>query len=64
MFASGKERKRKTPIGPLMTRSRPQFRMEVDEAPRSSGRFNLDRVAQEQMNEDLSTWTSLEPVPF
>ena len=27
--------------------------MEVDEVPRSSGRFNLDRVAQEHMNEWL-----------
>ena len=38
--------------------------MEVDEASKSSGRFNLDRVAQEQMNEDMNTWTSPETVPF
>ena len=37
--------------------------MEVDEVPRSSGRFNLDRVAQEHMNEGLEAWTIPEPVP-
>ena len=36
--------------------------MEVDEAPRVSGRFNLDRIAQEQMSEDLDAWTPLEHV--
>ena len=46
-----------------MTRSRPESRLEVDEAPRSSGRFNLDRVAQEHMNEGLETCTPPEPVP-
>ena len=30
--------------------------MEVDEAPRSKGRFNLDRAAQEHMNEGLEVW--------
>ena len=30
--------------------SRPESRMEVDEAHRSKGRFNLDRAAQEHMN--------------
>ena len=36
--------------------SRPDSRMEVDEAPRSKGRFNLDRAAQEHMNEGLEVW--------
>ena len=49
-------------LQPVVTRSRPESRMEVNEAPRSSGRFNLDRVAQEQM-EGLNTWTPPEPVP-
>ena len=35
--------------------SRPESRMEVDEAPRSEGRFNLDRAAQEHINEGLDT---------
>ena len=37
--------------------------MEMDEVPRSSVRFNLDRVAQEHMNEGLKAWTIPEPVP-
>ena len=37
--------------------------MEVDEVPRSSGRFNLDRKAQELMNEGLEVWIPPEPVP-
>ena len=37
--------------------------MEVDEVPRSSGRINLGRVAQEHMNEGLEAWTTPEPVP-
>ena len=45
-----------------MTRSRPEARIEVDEAPRSSGRFNLDHVAQEQMNVNLEAWMPPEPV--
>ena len=53
----------KTTTEPLTTRSRFLSRMEVDEAPRSSGCFNLDRVAQEHMNEDLDTWMPSEPVP-
>ena len=61
--ASGKERKMKTTTEPLTTRSRQESRMELDEAPRSSGRFNLDRVAQEHMNEGLDTWMPSEPVP-
>ena len=39
-----------------MTGSRPESRMEVDEAPRSKGRFNLDRAAQEHMNEGFEVW--------
>ena len=58
---SGKERRLRTPVEPLMTKSRPDSKMEVDEAPRASGRFNLDRVAQEQMSEDLEKWTPPEP---
>ena len=34
--------------------------MEVDEAPRSKGRFNLDRAAQEHMNEGLEVWIPTE----
>ena len=44
-------------------RSRPDSRMEVYEVPKSSGRFNMDGVAQEHMNEGLDTWTPPEPVP-
>ena len=62
MFASGKEKK-KTTTEPVVTRSIPESRMEVDEAPRSSGRFNSDRVAQEHMNEGLEAWTPPESVP-
>ena len=61
--ASAKERRTKTSIEPLIPRSRPDSKMEVDETPRVSGRFNLDRIAQEQMSEDLDTWTPPEPVP-
>ena len=62
-IASAKERKMKKSIEPLMTRSRPDSKMEVDETPRSGGQLNLDRIAQEQMNECLDTWTPPEPVP-
>ena len=48
--ARGKEKKR-TPTEPVRKRSRPESRTEVDEAPRSSGRFDLDCVAQVRMNE-------------
>ena len=34
--------------------------MEVFEAPRSKGRFNLDRAAQEQPNEGLEVWIPTE----
>ena len=40
--------------------SRPESRMEVDEAPRSKGRFNLDRSAQEHINEGLEVWIPTE----
>ena len=40
--------------------SRPESRMEVDEAPRSKGRFNLGRAAQEHMNEGLEVWITTE----
>ena len=36
--------------------------MEVDEAPRASGHFKLNRVAQEHMKEGLEAWTPPEPV--
>ena len=42
--------------------SRPESRMEVDEAPRSKGRFNLDRAAQEHINEGLEVWIPTESV--
>ena len=61
-FANQKERKKKT-TEPTVAGSRPESRMEVNEVPRSSGRFNLDRVAQEHMNEGLEAWTLPEPVP-
>ena len=40
--------------------SRPETRMEVDEAPRSKGRFNFDRAAQEHMNGGLEVWIPTE----
>ena len=40
--------------------SRPESRMEVDEAPRSRRRFNLDRAAQEHINERLEVWVPTE----
>ena len=40
--------------------SRQESRMEVDEAPRSKGRFNLDRAAQEHINEGLEVWIPTE----
>ena len=40
--------------------SRPESRMGVDEAPRSKGRFNLDRAAQEHINEGLEVWIPTE----
>ena len=55
-FGSRKERKTKTQIEPLMARSRPESKMEVDWAHRASGRFNHGRIAQ-----DLDTWTPRNP---
>ena len=60
--ASGKK-KRRSATEPAVARSRPKSRMEVHEAPRASGCFNLDRVAQEHINEGLEIWTPPEPVP-
>ena len=40
----------------VVTTSRPESRMEVDEAPRARGRFNLDREAREHMSEGLEVW--------
>ena len=40
--------------------SRPESRMAVDETPRSKGRFNLDRAAQEHTNEGLEVWIPTE----
>ena len=40
--------------------SRPESRMEVDEAHRSKGRLSLDRAAQEHMNEGLEVWIPTE----
>ena len=51
-LARQKEKRTRT-TEPAATASRPESRIEVDEAPRPSGRFNLDRVAQEPMNEGL-----------
>ena len=61
--ASDKERKMKTATEPLTTRPIPESMMEEDVSPRSSGRFNLDRVAQEHMIAGLGTWMSSELVP-
>ena len=44
----------------IVTGSRPESGMEVEEAPRSKGRFNLDRAAQEHMNEGLEVWIPTE----
>ena len=60
-FARQNEKKTRT-TEPAATGSRPGSRMEVDKVPGSSGRFNLDRVAQEHMNEGLEVWIPPEPV--
>ena len=52
-FTNSKERQEKKMTETKVTRSTPESRTEVDEAPRSSDCFNLDRVAQEHMNEGL-----------
>ena len=44
----------------VVTSSRPESRMEVDEAPRARGRFNLDRAAREHMSEGLEVWIQTE----
>ena len=40
----------------VVTSSRPESRMEVDEAPRARARFKLDREAREHMSEGLEVW--------
>ena len=37
--------------------------MEVDEAPRARGRFNLDREAREHMSEGLEVWIPNDATP-
>ena len=44
----------------VVTGSRPESRMEVDETPRARGRFNLDRAAREHMSEGLEVWIPTE----
>ena len=44
----------------VVTSSRPESRMEVDETPRARGRFNLDRAAREHMSEGLEVWIPTE----
>ena len=44
----------------VVTSSRPESRMEVDEAPRARGRFNLDSAAREHMSEGLEVWIPTE----
>ena len=61
-LAIQKEKRTRT-TEPAATGSRPESRMEVDEVPRPSGRFNLDRAAQEHMKEGLEVWIPTEPVP-
>ena len=60
--ARQKEKRTRT-TEPAATGSRPESRTEVDEVPRPSGRFNLDRAAQEQMNGGLEMSIPSEPVP-
>ena len=38
--------------------------MEVDEAPRARGRFNLDCEAREHMSEGLEVWIPNDVTPF
>ena len=54
-FARQKEKGTKTTERAAVG-SRPKSRMEVDEVPRSSGRFSLDRAAQEHTSEGLEVW--------
>ena len=44
----------------VVTSSRPESRMEVDETPRARGRFNLDRASREHMSEGLEVWIPTE----
>ena len=44
----------------MVTGSRAESRMEVDEAPRTKGRFNLDHAAREHMNEGFEVWIPTE----
>ena len=44
----------------IVTGSRPESRKEVDEAPKSRRRLNLDRVAREHMSEGLEVWIPTE----
>ena len=60
-FARQKEKMTRT-MEPAATGSRPESPMEVDEVPRPSGRFNLDRAGQEHMNEGLEVWIPPEPM--
>ena len=57
------KRKVKTSSELLMNRSKPEPKREVDENPRVTGHFNLDRKAQEQKSEDVEMWTLPEPTP-
>ena len=61
-LARQKEKRTRT-REPAATASRLGSRMEVDEAPRPSGRFNLDRAAQEHINEGLEVWIPPESLP-
>ena len=61
-LARQKEKRTRT-TEPAATASRPASRMEVDEVPRPSGRFNLDRAAQVHMNEGLEVWIPPKPLP-
>ena len=61
-LARQKEKRTRT-REPAATASRPESQMEVNEAPRPSGRFNLDRAAQEHMNEGLEVCIPSEPLP-
>ena len=47
----------------VVTSSRPESRMEVDEAPRARGRFNLDRETREHMSEGLEVWIPNDATP-
>ena len=59
-----RQKEKRTRTGePAATASRPESRMEVDEAPRPSGRFNLDRAAQEHSDGGLEVWVPSEPLP-